>query len=194
MEESPDVLRFYRDWIADAPDELMTIVVHRKAPRAPFVPPSSMGELVVERRLLLRGLPSRTGRGRAAAQAFGSPVLDLCQPKPFLAHPAMFDPSFPHGWWYYFRSCDVAELTDQVIDITVDHSLRIESPLTTFPIWQMGGAVARVGEDETAFNGRGAGTHSTSPPSPRRPTASTRSGNGSGTSGRPSSPTTRAST
>jgi hypothetical protein len=69
----------------------------------------------------------------------------------------MFDPSFPHGWHYYFRACDVAELTDEVIDVTVDHALRIRSPLTAFPIWQLGGAVARVGEDETAFNGRGAG-------------------------------------
>ncbi len=55
------------------------------------------------------------------------------------------------------RACDVAELTDEVIDITVDHSMRISSPLTGFPIWQMGGAVARVDEDETAFDGRGAG-------------------------------------
>ena len=84
-------------------------------------------------------------------------MLDLCVPKPYLAHQAMFDPSFPHGRWYYFRSCDVAELTDDVIDITVEHALRINSPLTAFPIWQMGGAVARVGEDETAFNGRGGG-------------------------------------
>jgi hypothetical protein len=87
----------------------------------------------------------------------GSPVLDLCEPKPFTEHQAMFDPTFPHGRWYYFRSCDVAELTDEVIDITVDHSMRIASPLTAFPIWQMGGAVGRVTEDETAFNGRGAG-------------------------------------
>src|SRR5919107_992621 len=90
-------------------------------------------------------------------KAFGSPVLDLCVPKPFLAHQAMFDLSFQHGWWYYMRACDVAELTDEVIDITVDHSLRINSPLTAFPIWQLGGAVARVGEDETAFGGRSAG-------------------------------------
>jgi hypothetical protein len=69
----------------------------------------------------------------------------------------MFDPSFPHGWWYYMRSCDVTELSDEVIDITVDHSLRISSPLTAFPIWQRGGAAARVGEDETAFGGRSAG-------------------------------------
>ena len=37
------------------------------------------------------------------------------------------------------RSCDVAELTDEVIDITVELSLRIKSPLTAFPIWQRGG-------------------------------------------------------
>ena len=135
----------------------MTIVIHRKAPPLPFVPPELHGKLVVARRVLLRG-PGRRGRaGRAAAEGVRSPVLDLCEPKPYLAHQAMFDPSFPHGWWYYIRACDVAELTDDVIDITVEHALRIRSALTTFPIWQLGGAVARASEDETAFNGRGAG-------------------------------------
>ena len=69
----------------------------------------------------------------------------------------MFDPSFVPGRWYYFKSCDVPALTDEVIDVTVEHSFRIQSPLNSFPIWQMGGAVARVGEDETAFGGRQAG-------------------------------------
>src|SRR5439155_1722640 len=82
---------------------------------------------------------------------FGSPSVDLYEPKPFLVHQAMFDPSFPHFRWYYFKSCDVLELTDEVIDLTVEHSLRIQSPFTAFPIWQMGGAVAKVGDDDTAF-------------------------------------------
>ena len=70
----------------------------------------------------------------------------------------MLDPSFPHGWWYYMRACDVNALSDPVIDIAVDHAtLRIRSPLTAFPIWQLGGAVAREPEAGTAFNGRGAG-------------------------------------
>ena len=47
MEQSPEVLRFYRDWVADAPDELMTIVVHRKAPPLPFVPAELHGKPVV---------------------------------------------------------------------------------------------------------------------------------------------------
>jgi hypothetical protein len=157
IEDSPDVLRFYRDWIAEAPDDLMTIVIHRKAPPLPFVPPELHGELVVAVVCCHAGSVEAGEEAVAPLKAFGSPVLDLCEPKPFIEHQSMFDPSFPHGRWYYMRACDVAELTDQVIDITVEHAMRIRSPLTAFPIWQMGGAISRVGEDETAFNGRGAG-------------------------------------
>ncbi|HEX9968420.1 MAG TPA: FAD-binding oxidoreductase, partial [Solirubrobacterales bacterium] len=157
IEEAPDVLRFYREWIAAAPDELMTIVIHRKAPPLPFVPAELHGKLVVAVVCCYSGSLEAGKETIAPLKAFGSPVLDLCEPKPFLEHQAMFDPSFPHGRWYYMRACDVAELSDEVIDVTVEHAMRIRSPLTAFPIWQMGGAVARVGEDETAFNGRGAG-------------------------------------
>jgi hypothetical protein len=157
MEESPNVLRFYREWISGAPDELMTIVIHRKAPPLPFVPAELHGKLVVIVICCYAGAVEEGEKIVRPLKEFGSPLLDRCEPKPFLAHQAMFDPSFPHGWWYYFRSCDVAELTDQVIDITVEHSLRIGSPVTAFPIWHLGGAVTRVAEHETAFNGRNAG-------------------------------------
>jgi FAD/FMN-containing dehydrogenase len=156
MSESANVLRFYREWIADAPDELMTIVVHRKAPSLPFVPADLRGELVVAVVSCYAGSVDDGERAVRPLRKVGSPVLDLCEPKPFLAHQGMFDPSYPHGWSYYMRACDVAGLTDEVIDITVDHSLRIGSPLTAFPIWQRGGAAARVDEQDAAFHGRGA--------------------------------------
>jgi FAD/FMN-containing dehydrogenase len=157
MEESPEVLRFYRDWIAEAPDELMTIVIHRKAPPVDFVPPELHGRLVVAVVCCWAGDLEEGDKVIRPLRQFGSPVLDLCAPKPFVAHQAMFDPSFPHGRWYYMRSCDVAELTDEVIDITVEHSMRIQSPLTSFPIWQLGGAIRQIGHDDTAFNGRAVG-------------------------------------
>src|SRR5919197_5934569 len=47
MEESGDVLRFYRDWITDVPDELTTIVVHRNMPPLPVIPPDLHGKPVV---------------------------------------------------------------------------------------------------------------------------------------------------
>jgi hypothetical protein len=157
MERSGDVLRFYRDWIAEAPDELMTIIVHRKAPPLPIIPAELHGQPVVMVICCWVGDLEEGERFIKPLRDFGSPVADVCVPKPYLAHQAMLDPSFVPGRWYYFKSCDVAELTDDIIDLTMERSLQIESPLSSFPIWQMGGAVSRVDEDETAFNGRGAG-------------------------------------
>ncbi len=157
MTQSGDVLRFYRDWVADAPDELMTIVVHRKAPPLPFIPAELHGQPVVMVIPCWIGDVEEGERFLKPLREFGSPVFDGCVQKPFVAHQGMLDPSFPAGRSYYFKSCDIPELTDEIIDITVERSLQIDSPLTSFPIWQMGGAVARVGEDDTAFSGRGAG-------------------------------------
>ena len=156
MEESSNVLRFYREWIVEVPDELTTIVVHRKAPPLPVVPPELHGKPVVAVACCYAGDVEDGEEVLRPMRRFGTPVLDLCAPKPFVTHQGMFDPSFPRGWWYYFRSCDVAELSDGLIDTVADHALRMTSPLTAFPIFHLGGAIRRVGENETAFSGRGA--------------------------------------
>ena len=157
MERSADVLRFYRDWITDVPDELTTIVVHRKAPPLPVLPPELHGRPIVTVICCYAGPVEDGERVVQPLKAFGSPLLDLCTRTPFVQHQAMFDASFPEGWWYYFRSCDVATLTDEVIDITAEYAQRIGSPLTAFPIFHLGGAVGRVSDHETAFHGRTAG-------------------------------------
>jgi len=157
MEDAPEVLRFYRDWIADCPDELMTIAVQRRAPALPIVPPDLVGKLVMAVVACYSGPVEDGERVVRPLKEFGSPVLDFCEPKPYLVHQQMFDPSFRHGWSYYVRSCDVADLDDDVIDIVVEHGKRIISPISSIALWQMGGAVARVDEGATAFNGRHAG-------------------------------------
>jgi hypothetical protein len=157
MEDAREVLRFYRDWIADCPDDLMTIVVTRRAPALPVVPPELVGRHVVIVVACYAGSVEDGERVIAPLKSFGSPVLDLCMPKPYLVHQSMFDPSFKHGWHYYVRSCDVDVLDDDVIDVVVDNASRIVSPISSIALWQLGGAVARVGEDDTAFNGRNAG-------------------------------------
>ena len=157
IEDAPKLLRFYRDWLADCPDELMTIVVIRRAPDLPFVPRDLVGKHVVAVTACYAGPVDQGERVIRPLKTFGTPVVDLCGPKPYLAQQSMFDRSYPHGWWYYVRSCDVAALNDDVVDIAVDFGSRIVSPVTALGLWQMGGAVSRVGDDETAFHGRNAG-------------------------------------
>jgi FAD/FMN-containing dehydrogenase len=157
MEQAPEVLRFYRDWVAACPDELMTIVVQRRAPALPVVPPELVGRRVVGVAVCYAGPVEEGQKVLRPLKEFGSPVLDLCQAKPYLAHQQMLDPGFRHGWWYYVRSCDVAGLSDDVIDLMVEHGMRITSPISSIALWQLGGAVARVGNDETVYNSRNAG-------------------------------------
>jgi FAD/FMN-containing dehydrogenase len=157
IEDSPDVMRFYRDWIADAPDELTTIVVHRRAPAIPALPSEVHGKHVVMVGCCWAGSVETGEQALRPLKDFGSPVADLCMPKPFVAHQAMFDATFPHGRWYYMSSRDVAALTDDVIDLVIEHATRISSPHSGIPIFHLGGAIAHVDDDATAFNGRGAG-------------------------------------
>jgi FAD/FMN-containing dehydrogenase len=157
MEDSPNVLRFYREWIKEVPDELTTIVTHRRILPAPTIPDELHGKHVVVVGTCYAG-PVEEGLSVVKPlREFGSPLLDGCSAMAFTKHQSLLDPSFPHHWWYYIRSCNLAELTDDVIDILVHHGLQITSPRTVFSIYHLGGAVARVGEDETAFGGRDAG-------------------------------------
>jgi hypothetical protein len=157
VDQAPEVLRFYRGWVQDCPDELMTIVVQRKAPDLPIVPRELVGQLVIGVVACYCGPVADGERVVQPLKDFGSPALDLCVPRPYLMHQKLLDPSFRHGNWYYVRSCDVAGLVDGVIDVMVEYGQQITSPVTSIALWQMGGAVARVDESATAFNGRHAG-------------------------------------
>jgi FAD/FMN-containing dehydrogenase len=156
--EAPRVLRFYRDWIADCPDELTTLLSERRAPATlAGLPPELVGEHVIAITSIYAGSVEKGEKVVRPLKEFGSPALDRCAPMPYLTLQQLFNPSFPSGWWYYFRSCDVAELNDDIIDLMVQYGEQIESPISALSVWQAGGAVSRVGEDETAFNGRSAG-------------------------------------
>ena len=108
----------------------------------------------------------------------------------------MFDPSFRHGWWYYIRSCDVAELTDDVIDVTVEHCDADPLPADRLPDLAARRRRSRASaRTTTAFNGRDAGhTFNITGNTETRGRVRARSATGRAATGRPSSPTTRAST
>jgi hypothetical protein len=157
IEDAPEVFRFYRDWIEQVPEELTTIVTCRRMLPLPTVPKELHGRHVVIVGCCYAGPVEEGERVLTPLRDFGSPLVDACAPMPFLAHQASLDPGFPHGWWYYIRSCNLAELGDEVVDTLADHGRQIASPVTAFSIFHLGGAVARVGDEEAAFTGRDAG-------------------------------------
>jgi hypothetical protein len=70
----------------------------------------------------------------------------------------MFDATVPHGWHYYWKSAELPPLSDGAIETLAEHAAAQTSPLSYCITFHLGGAVSRVGEEETAFSQRDA-TH-----------------------------------
>ena len=154
MEDAPEVLRFYREFVRDSPDELTTIVQFRTLPAFAAFPAQFHGRKVLQVAAMWAGDIAQGERALAPLRAFGKPLFDLLGPKPYLAMQSANDKAVPHGWNYYWKSCEVAELTDATIDLLTERSLAMGSPRSYTIIFQLGGAVARVGEDDTAYSHR----------------------------------------
>jgi FAD/FMN-containing dehydrogenase len=156
LEDAPEVLRFYREFIAAAPDELTTIFELSVAPPAPFLPEEVHGRQVVMVGACYAGSPDEGAEVVRPLKQFGRPVADLLEPKPYTTLQSLFDPMVPHGWHRYWKSVEVPPLTDAAIDTLVEHAPPPASPKSYCIVFQLGGALARVGEDETAFSQRDA--------------------------------------
>jgi FAD/FMN-containing dehydrogenase len=154
MEDAAEVLRFYRDFVADAPDEVGIMANLRLAPALPSLPASLHGRPIVALVVCYAG-PIEEGLAvLQRVRAFKSSVLDAVDAKPYLSHQGMFDAAFPHGRHYYWKSWKLPPLTDAAIDVIVEQGSTITSPLSAIPLFTLGGAVSRIDDDATAFTGR----------------------------------------
>lgn len=154
MSEAGKVLQFLRDFAADAPDEIGLLANLRLAPALPVIPEQLHGQPIVA---LVATYAGPVDAGAEALRALGElppAVVDTIGPKPYVVHQKLFDPAVPHGWHYYWRSHTLGPLSNHAIDVVIEHAERITSPRTTVPIFTLGGAVARVADDATAFANR----------------------------------------
>jgi FAD/FMN-containing dehydrogenase len=153
-EDTTDVLRFYRDFVADAPDELGTIVRLGTLPPLPavdnelhFRPALAVGSCYAG--------PVESGeRAVRALRNFGTPLVDLVGPTLYVDHQGGIDATVPHGWHYYWKGTNLAGLSDAVIDIIADHAYRATSPRSYAAMFHSGGAVARAPQGVTAYSAR----------------------------------------
>jgi FAD/FMN-containing dehydrogenase len=154
LEHAMEILRFYREFTAAAPDELTTIFELSVAPPLPFLPEKVHGRPIVWVGACYAGSPDEGAEVVRPLKQFGRPILDLLEPKPYTALQSMFDPMVPHGWHRYWKSVELPPLTDDAIDTLVEHASAQTSPKSYTIVFQLGGALARVAEDETAFSQR----------------------------------------
>jgi FAD/FMN-containing dehydrogenase len=155
-EAAGELVRFYRDFVKDAPDEVGTGLAFISAPPLDFVPEPVRGQPVVGVVVCYAG-PVEEGEERMRPlREFGPPALDMVQPMPYLAVQQLLDPGNPKGLQNYWSADFLAELPDEAVDVLVEHATNPVSPLSQIILVPGGGAIARVDDDATAFGQRSA--------------------------------------
>jgi FAD/FMN-containing dehydrogenase len=148
-----DVMRFYRDYVRDCPDELTTWLSAITAPPADFVPEDLEGKAALAVLACHCGDPSDAELAIRPLRELG-PSVDLIESMPYPDLQCMSDEDMPWGVRCYLKAGYTFELTDALIDAIVERVAAVPSDLSTLDIHHMGGAVARVADDATAFGDR----------------------------------------
>jgi FAD/FMN-containing dehydrogenase len=153
-DDTTDVLRFYRDFAADAPDELGTVVRLGTVPPLPIIPEDLHWRPAIAVACCYAGAVEDGERAVRALRGFGTPLVDLLAPSPYAAFQGGFDDTVLHGWHYYWKATTLAGLSDDAIAVIADNAYAAGSPRSYAAMFHMGGAVARVPGDATAYAGR----------------------------------------
>lgn len=148
------VLRNFRDFIADAPDEVGGGVAFVTAPPIEMVPEPARGKPAVGVIVAYTGPLPDAESVLAPLLGFGAPVFAQVGPMPYVALQQMLDDANPHGMQNYWTADFLDELPDEAVDTLASLATAPVSPLSQVIIVPGGGAVARVPEDQTAFGER----------------------------------------
>jgi len=153
-DRAPEILRFYRDFVRELPDELTTIAILVWAPPAPFIPPEWHGKPLIGLVSCYAGPLDDGERAVAPLRELGQPVADLMGPLPYTALQGLLDPLWPHGKHAYMKAGYVRELDDAAIETATRYHQEATSPASEIHFHHFGGAVARVDEAATAYRER----------------------------------------
>lgn len=137
-----EVLRNWRDFVSEAPEDLTTIAAFITTPD---------GHPAVGIALCHAGSASKAAADLRALRSFGPPAADHVAAMHYTALQTSLDPTAPYGARNYWKSDFMSELTDDAIETLVQGASRIASPLSMIHIHHLGGAISREPAGGSAF-------------------------------------------
>jgi FAD/FMN-containing dehydrogenase len=150
-EHDADLLRLFREWAPGVPDDITAALNLTTAPPLPVIPGEWHGKKVTGLIVVSAG---PTDEAEAQVRSFreaAEPVADLLGPMPYIAMQTLIDPLWQKGIHAYFKATNLARLDDELIEKLRVLHLSAPGPQCEIHVHQMGGAVARVGDGDTAF-------------------------------------------
>ena len=155
-DRAKEVLRFAEEYVAEAPDEVSPLGVLGRVPSVEDFPEEWHGEQYVALLAMYAGGVEEGEEALKPLRELGNPIADLSGPMPYTEAQKILDEDYPDGWRYYWKSVNVGGLEDGVIEALMEHAEAAPSDHSTIDVWFQGGAMGRVGADESAFGDRSA--------------------------------------
>jgi FAD/FMN-containing dehydrogenase len=157
LDRSTDVLRWYRDFITQAPENLNGWFAFLTVPPGAPFPDELHGKKMCGIVWCYTGPMESAADVFAPIRAqFGTPALDWVQPLPHPVIQSMFDPIYPPGYHWYWKADFFSELTDDAIARHVEFAATLPTIQSTMHLYPVDGAAGRVAKDATAWNYRDA--------------------------------------
>ena len=156
MERAAELMKWYREFITQAPDDLYGFFAFLIVPPGPPFPEE------LHNKNMCGIVWCYTGPMELAEATFKPireqfpPALDFVGPIPHPALQSMFDPLYGPGLQHYWKADFVRELSDEAIEVYIEHGSQLPSILSTMHLYPVNGAAHRVGQHDTAWSYRDA--------------------------------------
>ena len=156
FDRAKELLRFYRDYFEEAPDEAVCFPFFYRVPPLDVFPADSHGEVVIAFVLAYMGPVSEGESLLAPFRELGDPILDWVVPQDYLTLQQSFDAGMGKGNRWYSRAHNFGKISDGAIDTLVDHLAPFPGEFTSVYFGPRGGEAGRKAPDATAFPHRNA--------------------------------------
>lgn len=156
LDKAADVMRFYREFIVNAPEDLNGFFEFLTVPPGPPFPEHLHLQKMCGIVWCYTGPENEADAVFAPVREFGPPDLYGVQEMPFPALQAAFDALYPTGHQWYWRADFVNELSDEAIALHVKHGSEMPTMQSTMHLYPIDGAAHRVGNEDTPFSYRDA--------------------------------------
>ncbi len=155
LDQSEAVMRWWQDFIGQAPDELNGFFVFLTVPPAPPFPPELHMRKMAGIAWTYAGPAGKAEQVLAPVKAFGKPALVGLMPLPLPAWQSAFDALYPKGTQMYWRADFMNTFPDEAIALHAAHGAQLPTLQSGMHVYPIDGAAARVGSSETAWSQRG---------------------------------------
>jgi hypothetical protein len=156
LDKAVEVLRWYREFLPQAPTDLNGFFAFLTVPPAPPFPEHLHLKKMCGVVWCYTGPESRADEVFKPIREFGPPTLYGIHPAPFPAVQTAFDGLYPPGLQWYWRADFFSELPDRAVELHAEHGSRLPTLHSTMHLYPVDGAAHRVGKNDMAFSYRDA--------------------------------------